>query len=213
MAVGGRPPSFANQPSFLGWNLRDAGDVAGPGDRGRNATRGGRSGQTKWLDQFDTVDAVLSPGSATWTCHDSDLQVTVILEAQPLEQVFGFLATADVTTTEPKEVVLTWVFGTPPGNNQVSVKGNYAQIQTANASPYTRAYGGLTEGGSRIGKGIVSKEQERLVTWSDTVERPLALLESSFKAAASRTVREAVSSVSGAIPTTTTRRWKRLISG
>ena len=33
--------------------------------------------KTKWLDEFSAVDAVLSPGSARWTCRDEDLGVTI----------------------------------------------------------------------------------------------------------------------------------------
>ena len=103
------------------------------------------------------------------------------MEVQPFEEVFGFAATATVTTSQPNEVVLTWVFGTPPGNHQVTVKDNYAAVQTANASKYTQVYVGLADRGNRIGKGLLGNDQQTLVTWSDTAERPLAFLESSRK--------------------------------
>ncbi|MCX6927051.1 MAG: hypothetical protein NT154_28175, partial [Verrucomicrobia bacterium] len=42
------------------------------------------SGKTRWLDQFSAIDAVLSPGSARWTCRDEELGVTVALGVRPL---------------------------------------------------------------------------------------------------------------------------------
>ena len=58
--------------------------------------------KTKWLDEFNSIDAVLSPGSARWTCRDEELGVTVALSVRPLLEPWGFAAVADVTAIESR---------------------------------------------------------------------------------------------------------------
>ncbi len=70
-------------------------------------TAGGRS---RWLHEFATIDAVLSPGGARWTCRDERLGVTVTLTVEHAEPMFGYTATARVTARRACGVRLAWQF-------------------------------------------------------------------------------------------------------
>jgi len=65
---------------------------------------------TKWLDEFDDVEATLAPGSAVWTCSDQLLGLSVRLTALPMLEVLGFSALSEVTSDTEKTVTLEWHF-------------------------------------------------------------------------------------------------------
>lgn len=107
----------------------------------------------KWLDRFDSIDAVLAPGSARWTCSDKALGVTIKLEADPLIDRFGFIATADVTADSPKDVTLTWAFGRVGGDNdQVAISNDLAEISSPSLR-YTRVLAACERPGTTAGQG------------------------------------------------------------
>ena len=55
--------------------------------------------KTKWFDEFGSIDAVLSPGSARWTCRDDALGVTIAIHVRPLVGPWGFATEAEVTAS------------------------------------------------------------------------------------------------------------------
>ena len=81
--------------------------------------------RTKWLDAFESIDVVLSPGSARWVCRDAGLGVTVNLEARALIDWFGFAVDAEVLADEPSDVTLTWHLDKA---KHVADKGSYTQF-------------------------------------------------------------------------------------
>ena len=106
-------------------------------------------GKTKWLDEFSSIDAVLSPGSARWTCRDEELGVTVALGVRPLLEPWGFAAMADVTASAPKNVGLAWHVDKA---QHVADKGDYAEFA---AAKYARLFLGTAEKDSRAEKGVL----------------------------------------------------------
>ncbi|MBI4325212.1 MAG: hypothetical protein HY674_08100, partial [Chloroflexi bacterium] len=108
--------------------------------------------KTKWLDEFDSIDALLSPGSVRWTCQDQDLGLTVRLEAQPLLRPWGFAATAAVSAAQPRTVTLVWSFDKA---NHVADHADYAEFATGK---YTQLFVGLTEPRGRVNRGAVTVE-------------------------------------------------------
>ncbi len=109
--------------------------------------------KSKWLDKFDSIEAVLAPGSARWTCSDQSLDVTVKLEVLPFISVFGYAATATVSAGEAKDVTLTWAFGNVGGDNDVvDLKEQYAVISSPKLK-YTRAFAGCEGTSARAAQG------------------------------------------------------------
>jgi hypothetical protein len=107
----------------------------------------------KWLDKFDSIDAVLAPGSARWTCTDQTLGVTIRLEANPLIDRFGFAATADITAGSAKDVHFIWAFGNVGGeNDQVAITNDFAEISSPNFK-YTRVLAACARPGAAAGLG------------------------------------------------------------
>ena len=148
------------------------------------------NGKTKWLDRFDSVVGVLSPGSARWTCSDTNLGVTVELAANPFQAMFGFAATATVRSQTPGEVTLTWVFGANGGNKAVNVKDSYAEVEVLpgpaggfakDKLKYTRVFVGLAEPAQRIGKGTPDSAREASFRFDPAAPKPYALLETKLK--------------------------------
>ncbi len=107
----------------------------------------------KWLDKFESIDAVLAPGAASWVCSDQDVGVTIRLEANPLIDRFGFIATALVQASVSQEVTLTWAFGRVAGDDDtVTVAGDYVRITNPRLK-YTEAYVACERAGAIAGKG------------------------------------------------------------
>ena len=172
------------------------------------------NGKTKWLDRFDSVVGVLSPGSARWTCSDTNLGVTVELAANPFQAMFGFAATATVRSQTPGEVTLTWVFGANGGNKAVNVKDSYAEVEVLpgpaggfakDKLKYTRVFVGLAEPAQRIGKGTPDSAREASFRFDPAAPKPYALLETKLKLDGSQPTRSRLLCVCGGMPITTTR--------
>jgi hypothetical protein len=108
--------------------------------------------KAKWLDEFDSVDALLSPGSGRWTCQDRDLGVTVGLEAVPFIKPWGFAATATVSADQPRKVTLVWRFDKAA---PVADRGDYAQFSTGK---YTQIFVGLAEPGGSVNQGEITAQ-------------------------------------------------------
>ena len=106
-------------------------------------------GKTKWLDEFSSIDAVLSPGSARWTCRDEELGVVVELKTRPLLAPWGFAATAEVTASAPKNVGLAWHVEKA---QHAADKGDFAEFT---AAKYARLFVGTAEKDSRAEKGVL----------------------------------------------------------
>ena len=147
-------------------------------------------GKTKWLDRFDSVVGVLSPGSARWTCSDTNLGVTVELDANPFQAMYGFAATATVRSQNPGEVTLTWVFGANGGNQTVHLKDDCAEVEVLpgptsgeakDKLKYTRVFVGLAEPAQRIGNGIPDPAREASFRFDPAAPKPYALLETKLK--------------------------------
>ena len=147
-------------------------------------------GKTKWLDRFDSIVGVLSPGSAKWTCSDTNLGVTVELAAIPFQARFGFAATATVRAEEPGDVTLTWVFGANGGNRAVHVKDDYAEVEVLpgpaggfakDKFKYTRVFVGLAEPTQRVGKGLADLAKAASVRFDPAASKPYVLLEARLK--------------------------------
>ena len=105
--------------------------------------------KTKWLDEFGSIDAVLSPGSARWTCRDDALGVTIALHVRPLVGPWGFAAEADVTASPARNVSLAWHVDKA---QHAADKGNYAEYASAK---YARLFLGTAEKNSRAEKGVL----------------------------------------------------------
>ena len=107
----------------------------------------------KWLDKFESIDAVLAPGAASWVCSDREVGVTIRLEANPLIDQFGFIATAQVQAEVAQEITLAWAFGRVGGDDDtVTVVGDYARI-TSPKFKYTEAYVACERAGRCSGQG------------------------------------------------------------
>ena len=111
------------------------------------------NGAGKWLDKFESVDAVLAPGTARWICRDKALGLTVRLAAYPLIDRCGFIAAAEIQSDTPKEAMLTWAFGRVSGDDDVvRLKSNYAEISNPKMK-FTLVYAGSERGDARVGRG------------------------------------------------------------
>ena len=105
--------------------------------------------KTKWLDEFSSIDAVLAPGVARWTCQDTDLGVTIALSVRPLLEPWGFAAVADVTVAIPQNVSLAWHVDQA---RHVADKGDYAEFA---AAKHAQLFLGTAEKGAVAGKGVL----------------------------------------------------------
>jgi hypothetical protein len=105
--------------------------------------------KTKWLDKFGVIAAVLSPGSARWTCRDEELGVAIALSVRPLLEPWGFAVVADVTSLAPKNISLAWHVDKA---RFVADKGDYAEFA---AAKYARLFLGTAEKDSRADKGVL----------------------------------------------------------
>ena len=97
-------------------------------------------GKTRWLDEFDSVDAILPAGEARWICKDEQLGVTIELTVNPFIKVYGCAATAKVSSD--KHVELTWAFD---WTDNVELKDNYALLTNPDQYKYTRVYVGTDD--------------------------------------------------------------------
>lgn len=79
----------------------------GVGGRVRIFLSNGAGG--KWLDKFESINAILSPGSAKWICTDAELAIEVELQATQFSGPFGFTMTAK--TNSKTDTGLVWAFG------------------------------------------------------------------------------------------------------
>jgi hypothetical protein len=79
--------------------------------------------------------------------------VTIRLEADPLIDRFGFVATADISADSTKDVDLIWAFGNVGGgNDQVTITNDVAEISSPNLK-YTRALAACARPGAVAGQG------------------------------------------------------------
>jgi hypothetical protein len=109
-------------------------------------------GARKWLDKFETIDAVLAPGSARWLCHDKALGLTANLQAYPLINRFGFITTASILSDTSKDVTLTWAFGRVGSDDDaVQLKRNYAEVSSPKMK-FARVYAGSERGDAVVGR-------------------------------------------------------------
>ena len=135
--------------------------------------------KTKWLDLFDSIDAILEPGAGRWRCSDKELGVALDLEARPFIGVYGFGATAKLTGEEPKEAQIVWVFGKLGGKpDSVEIRNDCARLSTPGLK-YTQVFVGLEEKPARIGVG---EEKQDSPGFNADAEQPLALLVSKLRA-------------------------------
>jgi hypothetical protein len=114
----------------------------------RLAITGG--GKTKWLDEFSSIDAVLSPGSARWSCQDKELGLSVSLQVQPFLRPWGFAATVKAESPKQQPVQLTWNIARaiPAAEHE-----EYAEFTSGQ---YGRIFVGTVEKGSLARKGQIS---------------------------------------------------------
>lgn len=107
--------------------------------------------KTKELAQFDTIDAYLSAGSARWVCTDKEMGVTVELSAVLLNEMYGFVATARVSSDAAREVTLGWQFsGLKAGDNLT--EGCREMV----AGKYTRVLAGVAEKNGTVDNTLTS---------------------------------------------------------
>ena len=98
----------------------------------------------KFLDEFGSIDAELSPGSVVWKCRDNDLGIAVELQACPLIAPWGFISTAKVSSTKTDLEVhptLRWQFSNA---THVADEDDVAHFKTGK---YTHIYLGAVESG------------------------------------------------------------------
>ena len=105
------------------------------------------AGKTTLLDKFDSIKAVLSPGSARWSCSDKASGLTVNLQVYPLVDIYGFAVTADVTARQAGSVTLAWNVGKA---KHVSDHKDYAEHS---AGKYGRIFSGFADTGAAVDKG------------------------------------------------------------
>lgn len=121
-------------------------------------------GKTKWLDMFDSIDTVYSPGSILWKCSDAKLGVAIELVANQFIECYGFAATATVCSPNAKNVRLIWVFGHVGEQAETVVtKEDYVMFENTGFK-YTRVFAGASGGECTIGKGkseLLEKPNER----------------------------------------------------
>ena len=146
LRVGDRP-RMAMQVRTGGGAYAQPGLLPGIGIDGQFRLAVTVAGKTTFLDQFDTIDAILSPGSARWTCRDKVLGVTVALRVRPLIDSYGFTAAADVTAPQDASVTLTWHVEKA---KHVSDHKDYAQHA---AGKYGRIFTGFADVGAAVDKG------------------------------------------------------------
>jgi hypothetical protein len=103
------------------------------------------AGITKELEQFDSIDAYLSAGSARWVCSDKQIGVTVELTTILLNGVYGFVTTARLRSDVATQVTLGWQFvGLPPAG--VSPAGHSEMV----AGQYSRVLAGVAENNGTV---------------------------------------------------------------
>ena len=112
-------------------------------------------GKRRWLDELGEIDAVLSPGSAHWTCRDGESGLTVRLQARPLVGPWGFAAVADVSGPADRQIDLEWhvdqakhAADSPRGAG----KTDYAEFS---AGKYAQVFVGTVEIGPPPTGGVV----------------------------------------------------------
>ena len=99
----------------------------------------------KYLDEFSSIDAVLSPGSVLWKCSDDALGLKVELQAVPLITPWGLTATAKIAAMKtdsevhPTNVTLRWQLSHA---NHVADEADVAHFTTGK---YTQIYLGTVE--------------------------------------------------------------------
>lgn len=146
LRVGDRPRLAMELRSGAG-AYAEPGLLPGLGVSGQFRARVTAGGKTKWLDEFQSVDAVLSPGSARWVCRDEELGLTVALAARPLLEPWGFAVVADVTAVVPREVSLAWQVEKA---RPVADRGGFAEFA---AAQYARLFLGAVEPDSQVEPG------------------------------------------------------------
>ena len=120
----------------------------GVGGRARIFLSNGDNG--KWLDRFESVRAILSPGSARWICSDTQLGMELELQTHQFTEPYGFSMTAK--TTSKNDAELTWVFGgideTGERPDSVDLADDHAVLANP-VHPFTRVYVGCENDGPR----------------------------------------------------------------
>jgi hypothetical protein len=130
------------------------------------------NGKTKWLEDFESIDAVMPAGEVTWTCTDEELDVTIEMKVNAFVRTYGCAATARVLSGE--SVTLNWSYG---WSDQIELKDGYAMV-THPDFKYTQVYVG-TENDSatlvkegrqvRLALEAAAGEESRLVcVWGYT---------------------------------------------
>ena len=146
LRVGDRP-RMAIQLRTGGGAYAEPGLLPGLGISGNFRLAVTAAGKTTLLDKFDSIKAVLSPGSARWTCSDKASGLTVNLRVYPLIGIYGFAVTADVTARQAGLVTLAWGVGKA---KHVSDHKDYAEHS---AGKYGRIFSGFADTGAAVDKG------------------------------------------------------------
>ncbi len=109
--------------------------------------------KTKWLDQFDSIDATLYAGSVRWRCQDNDLGISIELEALRLVgRPWGFSATTRVSAESSRKVTLTWAVDKA---THVADHGSYVQFSSGK---YAQIFAGLADSSGTVSNGQVIVE-------------------------------------------------------
>ena len=105
--------------------------------------------QTRFVDEFDSIETVLSPGSVAWTCIDESLGLTVKMKAHQFIDWFGFVVTAEISADADKEVTLSWQVDEA---DHIADQADYAEFSS---DKYARIFVGLAEDDGKAEKGRV----------------------------------------------------------
>jgi len=126
------------------------GILADVGVSGEARIRVTAAGKTKWLDEFTSIDVVLSPGQASWTCQDQALGVKVSLSLHQFIDTWGFAWLANVSAPDAGTVTLEWVL------DKAKHEADKEQYALFSSHRYTQIYCGLTDGLGKVKDGRIS---------------------------------------------------------
>ena len=138
-------------------------------------------GKQKFLDQFSSIDAVLSPGSVVWKCSDDELGLAVEMQAAPLIEPWGFVAAAKVSPLKTDSevhptsaVTLQWQFSRakPAADEGNDKEGGIAHFTTGK---YTQIYLGALEGNGAAKQGSIEVRLQLPPTGQSAASRLLCV--------------------------------------
>jgi hypothetical protein len=109
--------------------------------------------QTRPLESFETIDAMLSPGGARWRCIDGAMGLTVDLAVQHIDEVFGYAVTMSIESTADCDAAIQWRLSDVQFVE--SVNQNIAGVAEHRHDRFTRIFTGLVNEPAKIENGAI----------------------------------------------------------